>query len=139
VFFVLLVSLLVPENIFLNTLAVMFGKDYTIQCSRCGGDGKLSYNEQKVFFQSDILNDEKAIKSFQDWMDEQGEPWIMKNDRYWFIRRGTVHEPMRHLNGDGYGIFGNQTEKVYRKFKYDWWNSLNSNKTQEITCSLCSK
>jgi energy-coupling factor transporter transmembrane protein EcfT len=105
-------------------------------CQRCGGDGELNYDEQKVFFQSNVLSEDIAITHFQDWMDEQGKPWVEKDGKYWFMRKASLSEPNRHLNGEGYGSFGPQTSKIYKIYKVRWWKSITSNKTN-ILCSKC--
>jgi hypothetical protein len=114
----------------------MFEKEITQTCERCGGDGELNSEEQKVFFQSDVLTEYEAVKEFQDWMDEQGKPWVEKDGKYWFMSKGSLSEPNRHLNGEGYGSFGPQTSKIYKMYKIRWWKSITSNKTN-ILCSKC--
>jgi hypothetical protein len=119
---VLLFSLLMPENIFLKTLEDMFNEQTNQQenkseCLRCGGDGNIDEKELKFFLTSDVLTDTPTIKYFQDWMDANHPWWIKKSNRYYNLRKGTIDEPGRHLDGAGYGLFGPQTQKAYFLYK----------------------
>jgi hypothetical protein len=140
VLIVLLLSLLIPKNIFLKTLGAMFNQQNSMKvnvsdCARCGGDGNIDEQELAVFLESDVLTDTATIMYFQDWMDENKPFWIEKSNKYYNLKTGTTAEPNRHIGGEGYGKFGPQTSKAYGLYKNDCFGSA----AGENNCLLCKK
>lgn len=133
--FVLILTLLLPDNIFINTLWQMFNNEKIENCQRCGGDGTIDAQELESFLRSDVLTDSATICYFQDWMDKNHPLWIKKNGIYFNLRVGPSSEPNRHLGGEGYGYFGNQTKSAYNSYKYECFRS---DVSSEKKCLLCT-
>lgn len=63
----------------------------------------------------DELNSTDKIKAFQDWMDEQGKGWIKKDGKWVLLNKGK-----------GYGIYGKNTDAVWKVYGKDYLKSLES-------------
>lgn len=117
--FIFLLSLITYDNIFINTLTVMFKGHEKTECGYCNSDGCMDSSDIESMAFSFELEDEGEIKQFQDWMDLNHPNWINKNGKYLNLNY-TPQFPDRHLNGEGYGIYGPQTKTQFENFKVEY-------------------
>jgi hypothetical protein len=82
-------------------------------------------NEDVTSQTSSYPTDSNKIKAFQDWVDSLGIGWVLVKNT------GTSNDgKFKRLNkGDGYGVMGTQTKKVwdYLSTAYNYWNQRLAN------------
>ena len=120
--FVLLLSLISVDNIFVETFTVMFNGKEKLECPYCGSDGCIETSDIESIAVTFELQSEDEIKDFQDWMDLNHPNWINKNGRYFNLNYTPLY-PDRHLNGEGYGLNGPQTKIQFDNFKSEYVGS----------------
>jgi hypothetical protein len=118
---ILTISLIIPDNIFLNTLGRMFNQVELNDCQSCGGDGCIDNTELSNLISPNSYKSEEEIKLFQDWLDKNHPLWINDNGKWKNLRVGTESEPNRHLEGIGYGIFDQRTTTQFEKWGSDYY------------------
>jgi hypothetical protein len=68
------------------------------------------------------LNTTAKIKAFQDWMDNEGKGWILKDGKWGFLNKGA-----------GYGNYGKSTDAVWKVYGKDYLKSLSPTSTPTST------
>ena len=120
--FIVLLSLITLDNIFIQTITVMFQGKEIIECQYCHSDGCIDISDIESIAFNFELQDEVEVKRFQDWMDMNHPLWVNYNGKYVNLNY-TPQYPDRHLNGEGYGICGPQTKTQFDIFKSEYLQS----------------
>jgi len=121
--FVVLLSLITVDNIFIKTLNVMVNGREKLECAYCQSDGCIDTSDIESMAFNFELQNEDEVKQFQDWMDINHPNWIKHKGKYVNLNY-TPQYPDRHLNGQGYGLNGPQTKIQFANFKLEYLRTI---------------